>query len=178
MIFEETGLAGAYLIKIEKICDQRGYFARTFCREELKAHGLNDNIVQCSLSFNEKKGTLRGMHFQKKPCEEDKMVQCLKGAVYDVIIDLRKDSPTFLKWQGFCLNEENRHILYIPKGFAHGFKTLEDKTELFYQMTEFYNPEASAGIRFDDPLFGIKWPESRDLIISGRDSSYEDYVML
>ncbi len=158
MIFKETKLKGAYLIEIEPIEDKRGFFARSFCEEEFRKHGLDFRIVQCNVSFNKKKGTLRGMHYQAALHEEAKLVRCTKGALYDVIIDLRHGSPTFKQWFGVELTAENRKALYIPAGFAHGFQTLEDATEVFYQMSEFYHPESARGVRYDDPAFEIEWP--------------------
>ena len=175
MIFKTCKLNGAYIIEIEKIYDTRGYFARSFCREELDEKNLNSYYVQCNLSFNRKKGTLRGMHFQRPPHEEIKLVSCVRGAIYDVIIDLRKNSDTYLQWQAFELSADNKHILYVPKGFAHGFQTLEDSTEVFYQMSEFYYPEYSSGVRWDDEIFGIIWPDECNRIISEKDMSYRDY---
>ncbi len=158
MIFTETPLKGAYIIELEQIEDDRGFFARSWCAREFAEHGLNPNLVQCNVSFNEKKGTLRGMHYQAAPHEEAKMVRCTKGSLYDVIVDLRKDSPTFKQWFSVDLTAENRKQLYIPEGFAHGFLTLEDGTEIFYQMSEFYHPESAKGVRWDDPAFGLTWP--------------------
>jgi dTDP-4-dehydrorhamnose 3,5-epimerase len=158
MIFTETGLKGAYIIAPELISDDRGFFARTWCRREFTQHGLNPNVSQCNVSFNKKKGTLRGMHYQSAPCEEAKLVRCTSGAIYDVIIDLRQNSETFKKWTSVELNAENRKMLYIPEGFAHGFLTLADDTEVFYQMSEFYSPEHARGVRWDDPSFNIQWP--------------------
>jgi dTDP-4-dehydrorhamnose 3,5-epimerase len=175
MIFSETKLKGVYVIDLEKIEDERGFFARTFCQKEFKAHGLNPRFVQCGISFNKKKGTLRGMHFQAPPFQEAKLVRCTRGAIYDVIIDLRSDSPTFKHWVGVELTAENHRMLYIPEGCAHGFQTLEDNAEVAYQMSEFYHPESARGVRWDDPAFGIGWPEGEIRIISERDRSYPDY---
>lgn len=158
MIFTKTKLEGAYIIDVEKREDERGFFARTFCANEFAEAGLEDKFVQANMSFNYKKGTLRGMHFQKAPYQEDKLVRCTKGALFDVIIDLRKDSPTFKQWIGVELTEENRRALFVPKGFAHGYITLEDNTEINYMVTQFYTPAADSGVRFDDPVFGIEWP--------------------
>lgn len=173
MIFTETKLPGAYIIEPERLEDQRGFFARTWCQKELKNRGLNSNIVQCNLSFNHKKGTLRGMHYQVKPYEEAKLVRCTKGAIYDAIVDLRPDSSTFKQWVAVELTEKNRRILYIPEGFAHGFQTLEDNSEVFYQMSEFYHRDCARGCRWNDPAFGIDWPETAERIISEKDSEYE-----
>jgi dTDP-4-dehydrorhamnose 3,5-epimerase len=176
MIFTEIKLKGAFIIEPERQEDERGFFARTFCQEEFKAHGLNTNWVQCNISFNKKKGTLRGMHYQVAPHEEIKLVRCTMGAVYDVIIDLRPTSTTFKQWVAVELTAENRRMLYIPERFAHGFQTLVDNTEVFYQMSEFYNPESSKGIRWDDPAFNIHWPSNKR-IISTRDQQYPDFSL-
>jgi dTDP-4-dehydrorhamnose 3,5-epimerase len=158
VIFTELGLKGAFLIDVEPITDERGFFARSFCGREFKSRGLKTEVAQCNISFNANKGTLRGMHFQTAPKAEAKLVRCTRGAIYDVIIDLRADSPTYCKWEAVELTAENRRSLYIPEGFAHGFQTMEDGSEVFYQMFEFYSPEYSSGVRWDDPAFGIKWP--------------------
>jgi dTDP-4-dehydrorhamnose 3,5-epimerase len=173
MIFNETKLLGAYIIELEKLEDERGYFARSWCQREFDAHGLDTRPVQCNISFNRKKGTLRGMHFQLPPFAETKLVRCTRGALFDVIIDLRPDSPSFLKWIGVELTARNGKMMYVPKGFAHGFQTLEDDTEVFYQMSEFYAPEYARGVRWDDPLFGVSWPEELR-VISKRDQAYKD----
>ena len=171
MIFTETRLKGAFIIDIEPIEDDRGFFARSWCRNEFEKHGLNPDLVQCNISFNKKKGTLRGMHYQTAPHEESKLVRCTRGSLFDVIIDLRENSGTYKKWFGIELSAENRRMIYIPDGFAHGFQTLEDNTEVFYQMTEFYYPECTGGVRWNDPLFAIKWPLPIK-IISRKDSNY------
>lgn len=176
MILQETKLIGAYLIETEPLTDDRGFFARTFCEQEFAAKGLKTHFVQCNISFNHKKGTLRGMHYQIAPYPEAKLVRCTKGAIYDVIIDIRPDSPTFKQWIAADLTADNRRQLYIPEGFAHGFQTLEDNSEVFYQMAEFYHPESARGIRWNDPAFGIKWPPADHRIISPRDSAYEDFI--
>ena len=174
MNFLETKLKGSYLIELEKNTDERGFFARSYCRKEFEKYGLNSKVVQCNISFNKKKQTLRGMHYQTKPYEEAKLIRCTHGAIYDVIIDLRPDSSTYLKHYGVQLNEDNRLMLFVPEGFAHGFITLQDRTEIFYQMSEFYAPESAMGLRYNDPLFGIKWPEDAK-IISNRDKNYPDF---
>lgn len=158
MLFTETKLAGALIIDLDTTEDSRGFFARTFCVNEFANHGLKPAVVQCNLSFNYKKGTLRGMHFQKYPSTETKLVRCIKGAIYDVIIDLRPESPTYLSHIGVELTADNHRALYIPDNFAHGFQTLADDTEVLYQMGDFYAPEYAAGYRYDDPAFNIKWP--------------------
>jgi len=174
VIITETKLKGAYIIEPEPIEDERGFFARTFCEEEFKTHGLNPRIVQCNISFNKKKGTIRGMHYQVAPYEEAKLIRCTRGAIYDVIIDLRPDSTTFKQWIAVELTAENHRMLYVPEGFAHGFQTLEDNTEVFYQMSEFYHSESAKGLRWDDPIFGIEWV-IKPLFILSRDESYKDF---
>lgn len=174
MKFLETPLKGAYIIEIEPIEDSRGLFARSWCKREFEAHSLNPEVVQCNISFNIKKGILRGMHYQIKPFEEAKLVRCTRGAIFDVIIDLRADSPTFKDWFAIELTDKNRKMLYIPERFAHGFQTLKDNTEVFYQMSEYYSPDHSRGIRWNDPSFSIQWPEDKR-IISKRDQQYPDF---
>lgn len=171
MIFKETILKGAYIIEMEELKDERGFFARSFCMKEFETHGLNPHVAQCNISYNKKKGTLRGIHYQAPPHEEAKTVRCAKGAIYDVIIDLRRQSPTFKQWISVELTPENRKMLFVPENFAHGFQTLVDDTEVFYLMSEFYHPESGRGLRWDDPAFGIEWPLERP-ILSPRDSSY------
>ena len=172
MIFTETKLKGAFIVALEPIQDERGFFARTWCKKEFEAHGLNPNLVQCNTSFNKKRGTLRGMHYQATPYEETKLIRCTMGAIYDVIIDIRKESKTYMQWFACELTAENRHMLYVPEGFAHGFQTLKKYTEVFYQMTEFYYPECAEGVRFDDPLFAIEWPLPIEFI-SSKDCNYK-----
>jgi dTDP-4-dehydrorhamnose 3,5-epimerase len=174
MIFQETKLKGAYIIELDLIEDERGFFARSFCVKEFEKYGLNPYIAQCNISYNGKKGTLRGMHYQVAPHEEVKVVRCTRGAIYDVIIDIRQDSPTFKKWLAVELTEKNRNMLYVSAGFAHGFQTLEDHAEVFYQMSEFYYPESARGVRWNDPAFNIEWPESKR-IISSVDQGYLDF---
>jgi dTDP-4-dehydrorhamnose 3,5-epimerase len=174
MIFCETKLKGAYIIKPEPIKDDRGFFARSWCQKEFSDRGLNPNLVQCNISFNRYKGTLRGMHYQVQPHAEAKLVRCTMGAIYDVIIDIRSNSPTFKQWTSVELTAENRQMLYIPEGMAHGFQTLVDNTEVFYQMSEFYHPESARGIRWDDPTFEIKWLPLNP-IISDKDRSYAKF---
>ncbi|OGS45225.1 MAG: dTDP-4-dehydrorhamnose 3,5-epimerase [Elusimicrobia bacterium RIFOXYD2_FULL_34_15] len=174
MKFIETKLKGAYIIEIERLEDERGFFGRTFCQKEFNAHGLNSRIVQCNISFNKEKGSLRGMHYQVAPYEEVKLLRCIRGAIYDVIIDLRTDSTTYCKWVSVELNDKNNRMFYIPAGFAHGFQTLEGNTELFYQMSEFYHPESARGVRWDDQAFNIKWPLPNP-IMSEKDSKYQNF---
>lgn len=171
MTFRETKLKGAYLIEIEPVMDERGYFARSFCKEEFRRHGINFNVVQCNISYNKKKGTLRGMHYQIFPNEEAKIVSCIRGAAYDVIIDLRQGSLTYLEWFPVELSSQFYTMLFIPEGFAHGFQTTQDDTVVSYQMSEFYRPECARGIRWDDPAMGISWPVP-DPIVSDKDRSY------
>lgn len=177
MKFIDYRLNGAFIIEPQLIEDERGFFARIFCRKEFEQHGLNSRFVQCSISFNPKKGTLRGMHYQISPFEEIKIVRCTMGAIYDVIIDLRPDSKTFMQWIGVELSAGNRRMIYIPKGFAHGFQTLMDDTEVFYQMSEFYAPEYARGVRWNDPQFNISWPDDIRTI-SPKDNTYDDFVSI
>ena len=176
MIFSETILPGAFIIQIQKLEDERGYFARTFCQNEFRDHGLNPSLAQCNISYNRKKSTLRGMHFQAPPRAEAKLVQCLRGSIYDVIIDLRADSPTFLKHAGVVLAAQEHTMIYVPEGFAHGFITLEDDTEVFYQMSEFYAPGFARGFLWNDPAFAIVWP-AQPLVISERDTGYPNFSL-
>ena len=177
MIFTETRLKGAYIIEPEKFEDERGFFARTFCRREFESHGLNPNVVQCNISYNKKKGTLRGMHYQIAPFEEAKLVRCTKGAIYDVIIDLRPTSSTYCQWISEELTEDNYRMLYVPEGFAHGFLTLSEDAEVFYQMSEFYMPEYARGIRWNDPSFNISWPIDV-AVISEKDKTLPDFIFM
>jgi dTDP-4-dehydrorhamnose 3,5-epimerase len=164
---------GAYLIELEEHIDERGSFARQFCKKEFAAVGIDFDIKQCNISKNNKAGTLRGLHYQKEPYSEIKIVQCVKGSCFDVIVDVRQDSPTYLKWLSFELSERNNRMLYIPPGAAHGFQTLEDDTTLFYQLGEFFMPDYYKGIRWNDPKIGIKWPDCANRIINERDKNYE-----
>jgi len=174
MIFEETPLKGAYLIELEKISDERGFFARAFCEREFEAHGLINRFVQVNNSLAELKGTLRGMHYQLAPKSEVKLVRCIRGALLDVIIDLRESSKTFGQHFSTELTAENRRMLYVPKGFAHGFITIEPKTEAFYFVDEFYAPKKERGIRWNDPQFDIKWP-LEPIVISEKDQAHRDF---
>lgn len=174
MIFTETGVAGAYLIDIERHEDKRGFFARCWCRHEFEAHGLNPGLAQCNVSFNAARGTLRGMHYQEEPYAEAKLVRCTMGGIYDVVADLRPASPSFGRHIAVLLTPGNRRMLYIPEGCAHGFLTLEDESEVFYQMSEFYVPDAARGFRWNDPFFDIEWP-SEIRVISDRDATYPDF---
>lgn len=173
MKFLSTSLDGAYIIEPEYHKDERGFFARTWCTNEFKDNGLNPHIVQASISYNAKKGTFRGMHYQIPPYEEDKIVSCTMGAMIDIIIDLRRDSSTFKKWFSTELTAENRKMLYIPKGFGHGFLTLVDHTQIYYMMTECYQPGSAAGFRWNDPSIGIELPIPIE-VIHERDANYPD----
>jgi dTDP-4-dehydrorhamnose 3,5-epimerase len=169
--FTETALKGAIIIEPEQIEDERGFFARTFCRREFNARGLNPDLLQCSISYNRKRGTLRGMHFQVAPHAETKLVRCTRGAIYDVILDLRPQSPTFRRWIAVHLSAENHLMVYLPEGFAHGFQTLQDETEVSYYISEFYSSEHARGVRWNDPAFAIDWPIANP-VISVRDQSH------
>ena len=174
MIFNETKLKGAYIIEIEKRVDERGFFARTWCKNEFELPGLNSQFVQANMSYNKNRGTLRGMHYQIAPYEETKLVRCTRGAIYDVIIDLRPKSTTYKQWLGVELTAENYKMLYIPENFAHGFQTLTDNTEVIYQVSQFYAPGSEKGVRYNDPAFGIEWPIEVQ-VISDKDENWPDY---
>ena len=175
MIFVPTPLPGAFVVEPQRHLDERGYFARTWCRREFESQGLGADLVQCSSSRNSRRGTLRGMHWQAPPHGETKLVRCTRGAIWDAIIDLRPDSPAYCQYFGVELTENSGRALYIPEGFAHGFVTLEDDTEVFYQMSNYYEPSASRGVRWNDPAFGIVWPVA-DPIMHQRDREYSDFV--
>lgn len=175
MIFRETPIPGAFVVEPERIEDERGFFARTWCEREFREHGLDPRLAQCSVSFNRRAGTLRGMHYQAAPHGEAKLVRCTMGAIYDVVVDLRPDSPAFRRWTAVELSARNRRMLYIPQGLAHGFQTLEPDTEVFYQISEFYHPESARGVRWNDPAFGIEWPEAAERVLSDRDAGYPDF---
>lgn len=174
MIFQETPLKGAFVLELRKLEDERGFFARSYCQKEFEEHGLVPQVVQANVSYNVKKGTLRGMHYQIHPHEETKLVRCTCGAIYDVIIDLRKSSPTYRQWFGIELTAENRKMLFVPESFGHGFQTLKDDTEVTYMVSQFYAPGAERGIRWNDPSFGIQWPAEVE-VISQKDAHWEDY---
>jgi dTDP-4-dehydrorhamnose 3,5-epimerase len=176
MIFTETKIKGAFIIEPELLRDERGFFARTFCKDEFEEYGLETDIVQCNISYNKKKGTLRGMHYQVHPYEEAKIVSCTKGAIFDAILDLRKESGTCHQWVAVELSDENFRMVYIPKGCAHGFQTLKDDTVVYYQMSEFFHPESACGVRWDDPVFGIHWPSGKK-IISKKDNQFSEYKL-
>ncbi len=174
MIFNETNLKGAFIIDLNPHYDDRGFFSRSWCEHEFTDHGLNPALVQCNISYTKNKGALRGMHLQLPPFAEAKLVRCTQGKIYDVIIDLRSGSPTFLQWIGVELTAKNRRALYVPEGFAHGFQTLVDDTEVFYQMSQFYAPECARGYRWNDPAFAIKWPLPVS-VISEKDACAPDF---
>jgi len=174
MILRETKLPGVFEVQLDPIPDERGFFARTWCQKKFAAHGLNPRLVQCNVSFNTRRRTLRGIHYQAAPHAEAKLVRCTKGAIYDVVVDLRPESPTLRGWIAVVLTGKNRRALYVPEGWGHAFLTLEDETEVFYQMSEFYNAESARGVRWDDPAFQIAWPEKVE-VISERDRSYPNF---
>lgn len=176
MIFIETPLAGAFVIEVEERRDERGFFARSFCTREFDQHGIVMPFVQCNVSFNARRGTLRGMHFQAAPMSECKLVRCTQGAIHDVIVDLRPESLTFCRWFGIDLTAANHRTLYVPDGFAHGFQTLADDCEVYYQMSEFFAPEHARGVRWNDSAFRIAWPLAVTAI-SEKDANYADFVM-
>lgn len=175
MTFTKTEIPGVFIIEPELHKDARGFFARTWCQHEFKTHGLNPCLVQCSVSFNSKRATLRGMHYQVAPYREAKFVRCTHGAIYDVVVDLRPESSTFKRHLGVELTAENRKMLYVPEGVAHGFITLMDQTEVFYQMSEFWAPEHARGVRWNDPAFAIQWP-LQPAIMADRDANYPDFL--
>lgn len=174
MKFLSVSLPGVYLIEPELLHDERGFFTRSFCVKEFENNQIDPELKQCSISFNKKKGTLRGMHYQIEPYAEAKLVRCTMGSIYDVVLDLRPESPTFRQWEAFELSAKNRNSLFIPKGMAHGLQTLEDNTEIFYQISEFFAPEHARGVRWNDLAFDIEWPVS-EKIISAKDQNYQDY---
>jgi dTDP-4-dehydrorhamnose 3,5-epimerase len=174
MKFTETPLRGAYMVNIEPIHDERGFFARTWSEQEFGDRGLNPNLKQAALSFNHKKGTVRGMHYQIGDYQEAKLIRCVSGAIFDVIIDLRKGSPTFARYFAIVLKPEDLGMLYVPEGLAHGYQTLTDGAEVFYQMSQVYSPEHARGVRWNDPAFGIDWPETAQ-VISSRDRNFPDF---
>jgi dTDP-4-dehydrorhamnose 3,5-epimerase len=176
VIFEETKLVGAFVVDLERREDSRGFFARTWCADEFAEHGLTNGVVQANMSWNPRQGTLRGMHFQHPPHAEAKLVRCTRGAVFDVIIDLRPDSATYKQWLGVELNADNRRALFVPEGFAHGFQTLVPDCEVTYQVSEFYTPGAEGGVRWNDPAFGIDWPDPANAFLSEKDRSWPDFT--
>lgn len=171
MIFEPTPLAGAFLVRLEPVVDERGFFARSFGREEFVARGLGGELIQCGVSYSHRRGTLRGMHYQAPPFAEAKLVRCTRGRLYDVIVDLRSGAPTFRRWWAVELSADNRDMVYVPEGLAHGFLTLEDHSEVAYQMSTPYRPESARGFRYDDPSFAIRWPFA-PTVIGPRDLAF------
>jgi|ERR1044071_446698 dTDP-4-dehydrorhamnose 3,5-epimerase len=177
MLFTETKLKGAYLIELETFEDERGYFARSWSQRAFEEQGLDARLAECNISFNKREGTLRGMHYQDEPHGQAKLVRCTRGAIFDVIVDLRPDSETFRQWVGFDLSPDNKRMLYVPEKFAHGFQTLADNSEVFYQMSTAYAPESARGVRWDDPVFNIEWPPTKERIIIARDREYPDFTL-
>lgn len=174
MRFHGTKLKGVFEVRVEERTDQRGFFARSWCTTEFEERGLNPRVVQCNISFNDRKGTFRGMHYQAAPRAEAKLIRCTQGAIYDIVLDLRQESATFKQWIGLVLSAREHNMVYVPEGCAHGFLTLEDHTEVFYQMSEFYNAESARGVRWDDPAFQIVLP-SKIEVISDRDRTYSNF---
>ncbi len=177
MIFQETRLEGAFIIEPEPIEDPRGFFARAWCQREFQAHGLKTHLAQANIAFSRKRGTLRGLHYQAPPAAEAKLIRCVRGAIFDAIIDLRPDSPSYEEWLGVELTAENYRMLYVPEGFAHGYQSLLDDTEAFYMVSQFYTPGAERGIRWDDPAFGIEWPIREAPTVSEKDRGWPPYRM-
>lgn len=175
MKFIKTRLGDAFIVEPDEMADERGFFARSWCQREFELIGIHKRPVQSNISFNKKRGTLRGLHYQADPYGEAKLIRCTMGAIYDVIVDLRSDSTTYLQWISVELTQKNGRLLFVPVGFAHGFMTLRDNTEIFYQMSQFYMPEYSRGVRWDDPLFGIRWP-MKVSVISEKDELYPDFI--
>jgi dTDP-4-dehydrorhamnose 3,5-epimerase len=175
MIFKKTSIMGAYVLGIEPRGDERGFFARGFCRKEFEAHGLNPNIAQANIGVSRQRGTLRGLHYQVPPHAEAKLVRCTAGAVFDVIVDLRPASASYRKWLGVELAADTRTMLYVPEGCAHGYLTLADDTEIFYLVSQFYSAGAERGLRWNDPAFGIEWPITQALVISDKDRRWPDW---
>lgn len=175
MEFTELSIPGAFRVELEPHADERGFFARAWCRREFADRGITSDFVQANLSFTRRAGTVRGLHYQEPPHAEAKLVRCLRGSVYDVMVDLRPDSPAHLEWLGCELTPDDRTALHVPEGCAHGYQALEDESELFYLVSEFYAPDAEGGIRFDDPALGIQWPRPVSLV-SQKDRSWPDYV--
>ena len=176
MKFNKTRIPGAYIIELEKVGDERGFFARAWCQKEFREHDLVTQFVQCNLSFNKRGNTLRGMHYQSAPLEEVKLVRCTRGAIFDVIIDLRPESSTFLKWIGVELTSDKYNMLYVPERFAHGYLTLTKESEVFYQVSQFYSLKHERGVRWNDPVFGIDWPIDGDVVISEKDNNWPNFI--
>jgi dTDP-4-dehydrorhamnose 3,5-epimerase len=175
MQFESLNLAGAVRVRVERHVDERGFFARSFCAREFRAHGLPTDFVQSSVSWNHRRATVRGLHFQWPPSQEGKLVRCLRGAIFDVLLDLRPGQGSFLEHCAVELNQDNRDAVFIPAGLAHGFQTLSDDVEVLYQMSDFHAPELAAGVRWNDPAFAIPWPVTADVVIAPRDAGYADF---
>jgi dTDP-4-dehydrorhamnose 3,5-epimerase len=176
VIFEQAKLGGVFVVDLERREDPRGFFARAWCAREFADQGLSTEVVQANVSFNPRQGTLRGMHFQRAPHAEAKLVRCTQGAIYDVVIDLRPESETYRQWLGVELTQENRRALYVPEGFAHGYQTLVPDAEVFYQVSEFYTADAESGVRWDDPAFAIEWPDPGNALLSDKDRSWPDFT--
>ncbi len=176
MRFTETPIAGAFAVDLDLRRDERGWFARSWCRQEFVDHGLDGGLVQCNISYNESAGTLRGLHFQKPPKAEAKLVRCVRGAVFDVIVDLRPESRSYRRWHALTLDADAHNALYIPHGVAHGFQTLTDRSEVHYQMSEAFSPEHASGVRWDDQAFAIAWPATPRRIVSAKDAAYPDFA--
>ena len=176
MLFIETKLKGAFVIELEKYSDDRGFFSRAWCQKEFKEQGINSQFVQANIGFSKNSGTIRGIHYQIAPFEEAKLVRCIRGAIFDVVLDLRPELPSFKQWFGVELRDENRKMLYVPEGCAHGYQTLVDNTEVFYQVSQVYSPESERGIRWNDPEFDIEWPIDEDLVISEKDQNWPDFM--
>lgn len=176
MLFIETKLKGAFVIELEKYSDDRGFFSRAWCQKEFKEQGINSQFVQANIGFSKNSGTIRGIHYQIAPFEEAKLVRCIRGAIFDVVLDLRPESPSFKQWFGVELSDENRKMLYVPEGCAHGYQTLVDNTEVFYQVSHVYSPECERGIRWNDPEFDIEWPIDEYPVISEKDQNWSDFM--
>lgn len=176
MLFIETKLKGVFVIELEKYSDDRGFFSRAWCQKEFKEQGINSRFVQANIGFSKNSGTIRGIHYQIAPFEEAKLVRCIRGAIFDVVLDLRPELPSFKQWFGVELSDENRKMLYVPEGCAHGYQTLVDNTEVFYQVSQVYSPESERGIRWNDPEFDIEWPIEEDLVISEKDQNWSDFM--
>ena len=176
MLFIETKIKGAFVVELEKYSDDRGFFSRAWCQKEFKEQGIKSQFVQANIGFSKNSGTIRGIHYQIAPFEEAKLVRCIRGAIFDVVLDLRPELPSFKQWFGVELSDENRKMLYVPEGCAHGYQTLVDNTEVFYQVSQVYSPESERGIRWNDPEFDIEWPIDEDLVISEKDQNWPDFM--
>jgi len=176
MVFSETTVKGAYVIDIEKRRDDRGFFARAWCKKEFEERGLNSAPVQMNIAYSRNAGTVRGLHYQMPPYGESKLIRCIRGAIYDVIVDLRQDAPSYMRWTGVVLTEDEYKMVYVPEGCAHGYQTLAEDSVVLYQVSQYYKPESERGIRYDDPAFNIKWPIAENLVVSEKDRNIMDYV--